>query len=304
MAEESTTKSGHVPEHDAAGLLAAVRMFTVPLFFFKGEAQVENYQCNGTAVLVKIRERFFALTAGHCIEEGRDGEIVMGVVEGRHTFKPTLARHARRGPRGSDRDFGFWEVPGPDAKTIQSMSRVFLAESRIEVLAAGDVAAKRDEMILAGYPKARLAVDALGRGAGLLAYNTCIAGVGGAPASTIARSYEEQQVIDLWVPKLGNQQTTPQVGPTTVPLLSGASGGGCWFAMGPIGPNWDPAKIRLAAIHAGSCEEVEVSGEKHVFTREILVGHHLRLIAEETPDLKEYMFEKWPQLAAFSVDGV
>jgi hypothetical protein len=105
--------------------------------------------------------------------------------------------------------------------------------------------------------------------------------------------------LDLWIPEdLDVYSVDGQYKSTGIPQFGGASGGGTWKAgVRPIseGAAWSPSNLRLAATHSVSVT-TWVKGAKTRFTREILIGHHLRLIADSLPELQGQIFHTWPIL--------
>ena len=83
----------------------------------------------------------------------------------------------------------------------------------------------------------------------------------------------------------------------SIPMMEGASGGGFWSAdfSDPI-EQWDASMLRLLGIHVG---EAVLDGEIDKFRgfRTILIGHHLRFIAESIPALHELIYSFWPGLS-------
>ena len=277
----------------------------VPLYFFRDTPDPSNYVGQGSGVLVKILSRYFILTAGHCISAAGSGKIVVGVLSRTHCFVPALCRNAYRCDYGTEHDFGFWEVPAVDASTIKLTDRIFLSETQIAILTHNECMARDDWMILGGYP-GEIAVGQTGvkPGARLLAYSTILSGTREAPVSTIGRVHNGHHVVDLWVPKTGNLESTvspPE--PISIPSLSGASGGGCWLTgLKGKGAAWLPQDMQLVGIHSGSCAEVVINNERHVFAREILLGHHLNLIAHEYEDLRQHVASLWPSINEFPIE--
>jgi hypothetical protein len=208
----------------AAEIQQFLGMFTVPLFFFHRKAEPGGVTGYGSAVLVKLADRFFALTAGHCVLDAGDGEIVMLITEHRHRFVPHLVAVGLGLAHGTERDFGFWEISPIDAKVIQANNRQFLAERRIEVMLEKDCVARNDWVIVGGYPGAMQVGNLQGEvGVRLLGYTTVMAGQGVAPASPTARTYSEIGAIDLWLPDDGNVKAEGiEFNPIDLPDLAGA----------------------------------------------------------------------------------
>src|SRR5207244_9269710 len=134
----------------------------------------------------------------------------------------------------------------------------------------------------------------------MLAYSTTIAGLGGVPASVIPSPHPSMRVLDLCRPLAGQLLTFPtgELRDYRLPSLKGASGGGCWKSgVRPEPSAFDVHAIRLSGIHIGATKN---PADTHIgpclFMREVLVGHHLRLIADTVPEVRERAFDYWPQL--------
>lgn len=290
--------------HKGADLRAFLNMYTVPLYFFSGKAEAGKCTGSGSGVLVHLGKQYFLLSAGHCVEDARDGEIVVGITDTPHRFVPMLVVKEFRLERGTERDFGFWEIPAVDAGTIKANNRLFVAASQIEVVMTEECLKRDDWMVVGGYPGAlRVGDPQVNPGARLLGYSTILAGSGEAPKSPLGRRHAEIHIADVWVPRSGNiDATAEEPAEIDVPSLSGASGGGCWFAgVRPDPAGWTNARLRLVGTHSGSCDAIEIAGENHVFSREILLGHHLNLIASYYRDLRAELFGRWPQIKEFPI---
>ncbi|WP_297362778.1 hypothetical protein, partial [Acidiferrobacter sp.] len=263
-----------------------IRRHTVQLHFFRGETKERERRGSGSGTLVKLKDRYFILSAGHCVDDAGSpdlDEIAVLITTSPHEFKPKLIRRARY----PDVDVGFFEVPCTDASTIEAKDRVFLSEGSISIMSAEDLKARNDWMCIGGYPGVLMEQKTdTGAGSRLLVYSTIIAGTGETPKPTEAPE-RRCGMLDLWVPPSGNVLTTEHTNqPVAIPTLSGASGGGCWLLrVRPHKVNWSADDISLVGTHVGSWEET-VSGEKHLFGREILLSWHLVLIAKECPELK------------------
>lgn len=284
---------------EAAALQQKIGFHTVPLFFFNGNAAVGNVPTVGSGVLLKLCDHYFIVTAGHCVQDagspGRD-EIVVGIRTSQHRFSPRLDR--RGYIKTNERDIGFFEVPPSDAQIIEANGKVFLSHTSLVLKTSGELHQINDWMVLAGYPRSIIE----GRvetqpGVRLLAYSTTIENTGDAPATRM-RPPPGEDVVDLWVPSDGNIATFPVAGGTAnVPLLRGASGGGCWLAnIRTQSTHWKPQSIQLVGIHTGSCDTVEIDGAQHVFAREALIAQHIRLIVSEYDDVHSFALREWPDI--------
>lgn len=276
---------------------------TVPLFFFRGKADIGNCTGSGSGVLVKLEQkRFFILTAGHCVEQAGDAgnEIAVGIDDGPHRWIPMIIRRGRRHSEHTEQDFGYFEIPALDAGRVQAGWNFFASEQAIDIVLPEDLITKNDWMVISGFPGDIMTGDPQSRvGAGLLTYSTTIAGTGTSPPSSFPRQKNNYRVLDLHVARKGNINSTAEPKQEfSAPALSGASGGGCWLAgVRPDAEQWKPQNMRLVGIHIASYPV----DEDNLFAREVLVGHHLRLIAEDCEDLREAMYKRWPNLGTFDL---
>jgi hypothetical protein len=280
-----------------AELQEKIAFHTVPLYFFRGKAERGDQPPSGSGVLLRLQDRHFILTAGHCVRISLGGEIAVGITDRLHTFIPRLDRCAY--VENGEGDYGFWEVPPANASTIASKSRVFLSHRSIEILTSRELRNANDWLVLGGYPGILASINREeGPTARLLAYSTVISGVDPAPTSTIEPPPSSENEVDLWVPAAGNIDTVGSRGAVDVPALGGASGGGCWRSgVRPSPERWEPAKMKLVGVHTGSCKPVRsTDGTNHAFAREGLIANHLRLIAREYEDLRPFLYDRWPQL--------
>lgn len=285
-------------ENDAA-ILEALTYYTVPIMFFRAGADRENllpqdYEGNGSGVLFHLSGYHFILSAGHCVEDYQKQPCAFGVDNGPHCYAPPRWHSGYRYTGVGERDFGYILIPEDQVGRFTSGNRVFLSRDRVEPLSSAETRTHNDWMILAGYPSAIQQKASNGLGARLLSYPTTLAGLGNAPASELNSPAQAVEYVDLWVPQMGVQPASDYA-EVEVPLLGGASGGGCWRAGvrgRPSATPWTADRMKLSGLHVSSPRKQMA----HRFAREILVGHHLRLIAEELPAVKPAIFDRWPSL--------
>ena len=285
---------------NSARLLEALSYYTVPLMFFKKGADrerllPEDFDDNsGSGVLVEVGGQHFILTAGHCVELYQQQLCAIGVEKGPHCYAPERWPSSHRVTAGG-RDYGFILVPETEVGRFTAGRCLFAGPKKFLVIRAGELKKNDDWMILAGYPLEIQAKSRRGMGSRLFVYPTTLAGSGSAPQSALPTPTEPVEYIDIWVPRYGGVDPARNYADVDIPLLGGASGGGCWRA-GVRGRErtWSPRDLRLAAVHVASQRD---RNREHRFGREILVGHHLRLIAEEDRVLRSKIFALWPFLA-------
>ena len=270
-------------------------LFTVPLFFFQGEVTAENLKEVGTAVTFRCGRGKFLLTAGHCVDAVDKYDACAVVIDRKpHKFTPTFATRNR-----GEEDFGYVEIAATDAGYFESKQKVYLSVNRIAPLTRKEIEEANDWMVVSGFPdKYKEAVPLSSTGewghkTRQLHAVTGIAGIGGAPESTLPPPTAGLEAIDLWLPERGNIDTTSGTyREIDVPAFSGISGGGYWKAgVRPDPETWDVGQMRLVGIHIWSTYAPEDR-----FTRAVLIRHHLELIAADHPDAEEEIREKWPAL--------
>ena len=49
-----------------------ILLYTLPIFSYKGEAIMKNFQGQFTGILISLAKQYFVLTAGHCLKDFRD----------------------------------------------------------------------------------------------------------------------------------------------------------------------------------------------------------------------------------------
>lgn len=286
-------------ENDAA-LTATLTRFTVPLFFFKPETErslpkPEDYKGAGSAVLVELFDHHFLLTAGHCVRDYMRGPCSFGVVTRRHCYIPErwLSKYVATEEGG--RDFGYILVPKTEVSIFEGGGvRVFAGIDRISPLHSSYLVDQNDWMIISGFPQSIQQETAHGRGVGHLCYSTTIAGTGDVPASTFPTPQGPLNHLDLWVAEGAGILPSEGYRTIDIPTFGGASGGGCWQA-GVRGHQgiWSPDRLRLTGIHIASWGD---PGCNSRFEREVLIGHHLRLIADTLRPIRYNIFDRWPCL--------
>jgi hypothetical protein len=263
--------------------------------FFLGEDRNFDKAGIGSGVLVKLAERYFMLTAGHCAKDYQSGRTAIGIARNEpHRFTPQISRVSFRLDESRGIDFGYIEVPAIHAGTFSSRSKLFMSLNRILVETAEQLKQDKDRMVVAGYPgemtQKSTATKHGTHGYDFFYNSTIIAGTGNASPSTIPAPVAGMQTIDLSVaPEAQINTTSGQFEEMQIPRFRGMSGGGCWRSCFVTGANWEPSHMKLVGIHIGSPQDGR-------FSREVLIGHHLRLIAEDYSDLQTTIYSAWPDL--------
>lgn len=276
------------------GICTFLGYYTVPIFFLSADMNFDRAGI-GSGVLVKIAERLFILTAGHCAEEYRTGQTAIGVAKNEpHRFTPQISRVNSRFDRQRGIDFGYVELPALYERTFSSRSKLFMSQKRILVETPEQLRRDNDRMVVAGYPDAMTQSSTTTRhgthGYEFFYNSTIIAGTGTAMPSTMPPPCPGMQTIDLSVAPEGQVNTTSgYFDEMQIPRFRGMSGGGCWRSCFEAGGTWEPSQMKLVGIHVGSDDR---------FAREILIGHHLRFLAEDYADLASTIYSTWPELGA------
>lgn len=262
---------------------------TVPIVFIRSAGQMKG----GSGVLLTVGSRDFVLTAGHCVAEGEEAMIMMGVKDEPHQFTPKLqsGRYATK-----PEDFGFWEIAKADADHIRACGdKVFLT---LRNLALGPFLPPK--LIFGGYPVGAYEFPEPSLlGWRLTTFFCFITGIGGfiTGIGGVA-AVEESQPGALVLVRPGGRVTLVSGSDTAVEVLPefpGASGGGYWyFAESTLAGEDEPI---LVATHVGSAKtpfemEIPEAGISLVrSSRGILTLCHVALIASTYPELKPLVDE-------------
>lgn len=276
---------------------------TIPIILCRDTLTPENLAGNHTGVGLKLKERSFLLTSGHTVSDMWSHKVALAISATPMTFEPeVLGSNFELGKSSAGPDYGYVEVSLATMKTAELKSKVFVAPQRLWVGTAADLAAADDWMIMCGAPEGLAETGPSGVRYKQLFLCTTLAGTGVAPASRLP-PMPGMQYVDLWTPKNGPVDALhPDLPPVELPRLRGASGCSVWKSnVRPDPATWNTSKIKLVATHVGTTGWVAINGEEHRFSREVLVGHHLRLIAEDHPSLRDEIYGLWPELASWEV---
>lgn len=250
----------------------------------------------GSGVFVAIDKRRFMLTAGHCVRDARNERVTV-------TY-PGVPRETtwdlRRGFIARDPvDAGYFELQIPEWQTLQAEGKVFASHRRILVEPASTLS-DDDDYVVAGFPES---MSMIADGQHVRRFHvvaTSVAGRRGSAAS--APRTVGAEVLDLAIDRrnLTFDLLSPDRGPAAVPELSGSSGGPCWKALvRPDPSHWSVGGMKLVGTYVGRIR-VDETPDRWWFARSVLVGHHLRLIARDYPDLADFIFSTWPPLASWT----
>lgn len=250
----------------------------------------------GSGVLVDLGPRSFILTAGHVVKDAGGDPVGLALTE--HPRDIKFALPARNYVLSDQRgDFGYFEVPAHDRNTIRSQTKLFAGPERLFVEEAANLEGD-DHYVVAGFPGA--SADDGGPHGLMMRFHlvaTSLAGFRGTAASSTPTP-TGLQALDLVYNSeaaLVSDLMTDDHAAVTLVELQGSSGGGCWkgFVV-PEPAGWDPSKLRLVGIHCGRTRA------KDTCARQVLIGHHLRLIAHDYADMATDTFARWPLLTTWS----
>jgi hypothetical protein len=259
-----------------------LRDYLVPIYTFDDD-ELRKVAFVQSGVLVRLQGRAFVLTAGHCVEDWEHRPMAFGVRWDPHRFTPTIATSAFR--YDDKCDYGFWEISHGDIGHF-SYQRKFVQPARIELSNPNMLREKEGSPIITGYP-ADLIIGDWDRSptSRFLSYLTTVEGVDDAPegASEDNKS-EDCPVIDTVIAEENFGSVSE------VPHLGGASGGGYWW-LEPMeeGTKLSADHFKLIGTHSG-----HYCTDKGKFARGHLIENHLHLIADEVPELRDFINETWP----------
>lgn len=277
---------------------------SVPLTFFKkgrSHEKLSNDDIVSTAsgVLVQFdSEHFFILTAGHCVENFHVNDCAIGIDTAPHRYMANPSWDYNYEPfRKDGLEFGYIRVPPTDAKTFQANEKIFLNYLNLEIFTRDELLSQNDWIVLSGYPSMFLIREQKKMGTALLVSATTVEGKDNAPASTLKNPDSKFEYIDLWIPKDGIIKPSENYAKSDPLILSGVSGGGSWKANlrkdGTSCENWNEKNLKMIGVHIGSQDNDKID---HQFARQILIGHHLALIAREIKSLSTKIYDQWPIL--------
>jgi hypothetical protein len=273
--------------------------YTIPLFFFRGDFTKPWKQ--GTGTLLNLDGRGYVLTAGHVVEDYCAADAcAVTIKKTRHTYRARFSRHASRFIDRTSIDVGVLEIVADQFEDYRSYDRMYIVDPKlVQICTPDELISANDWMASTGYPLETALIEPGGAGMRLVVYTTTIAGLHPAPPSPLPKSEPAAQSIDLWVPREGQLQTFPHhISNIDMPLFGGVSGGGCWkTGVRAIPRIYDPEnpRLHLVAIHIGSTLPMPTLQNAR-FGREVMVGHHLRLLADAFPDMRASVYQRWPEL--------
>lgn len=246
-----------------------------------------------SAVYFKTRRRYFLLTAGHVardVAERGESHFQIVVSTSPNRFRPKVASARDH----SVVDAGYLEIAGHDANTVDAKGYVFVAPKNVRVFSRAELLQQRDALIVGGYPGAL--AHATDRGP--LAVSLQFLGVipSDTPQSNWFPDPANTEVVHLGLSAEGASIRSATAGrTTTLPSLSGVSGGGCWTAAVEASP-WQASLMKLVAIHAATVNNNVAGAKPPRFAREVLVGYHLRMLCDDFEDVRAELLEIHPRL--------
>jgi hypothetical protein len=278
-----------------------LNFYNVPFAFFRGSIQPENFIDSGSGVLVKLAKRFFVLTAGHCVTpaSAQDANVLFVISTQTTRFNPKIARHACVSDNDYA-DFGYFEIHPIDAREMEIRKKIFKNAEGLYVRSSVQLQAENDWMIVSGYPallkQEELSdIDRVGTYFQHYLVLSRISGNDSAPPSPLPPSPIGIDVSDVWIPRRGLIDITSG-GFQEIDLhqLRGMSGGGFWKTnVRPNTETWNENEMMITGTHFGSRFDVRIEGDDHVFAREVLISNHLRLLADDYPDLRQEIMDRW-----------
>jgi len=262
----------------------------------------DTYRELASGVLIRIQDKHFILTAGHCIKTIRRNHytIILPIANYRTVFSPKILNSNYKSGNGCD--WGYIEVTRQDAVLMESYKCVLMNLDRVQVIERSDTSLGIDSFILSGYPRELVRVNNKGISCQFAHFSTKTSQSEKVPSSPIRSGGKGVHVFDLVFPlDMAFNNVNGSNEKSFIPEFSGASGGGCWKAnLYSDQKSWDISKLRLVGTHQGSWSKTEViDGSPHVSAREVSLGHHLSLIANDYIDLGTEIIERWPHIMNF-----
>lgn len=248
----------------------------------------------GSGFLVQLWERYFILTAGHVVRDvqrlrGAAVNLVIAAAIHDARFLLEPRNFICSDDPGDDADFGYFELHAVDARRVLADDKVIAHRRRVEVCTV-----ENDLYAICGFPRHRV-IDAI-PGQTFVGHHrltTAAAGFRSIPTAPAARpgiqvlsvSIDDSEIV-LDRSADGESITLKDA----VESLSGTSGGPCWRMHAPSaeGEAWTPESMKVVAIHRGT------DPSAYRFAREVSVGHHLKLIAEDYTELHDRIMHEWP----------
>lgn len=265
-------------------------LYTAILAFVKDEDIATHVPA--TAVLGKIGQRFFFLTAGHVAKLYKEfGDPFMSIDKRLHHFRPKVVRVEYiydEHKKGDGIDIGYMEIAASDAHVIEDKSKVFASLKRMRFVDPIIMRKQNCVFFLQGFPK-DLADKNINYflGSGLLGENR--------PNGIL--SCDDLHYIDLALNR-DLMVKFDKVDLTRCPQgnLGGASGSGIWIV-----DSFDQLKpqINLVGIATYHTQEDWKQGEPTVgAVRGVQLKYILRKIYQDYDDLREDIASTFPDVQA------
>ena len=278
-----------------------LQRYTIALTFTSFDGLRESYINSGTGILVNLWGARFILTAGHCVAERSKGSMLVQIATVESRFEPRMKAVDYEDDSNS-KDWGYFRLSEESAEQIRASTKVFASHKRLIVSSRAQAQAIDDCYIIGGFPSAIGARDERVHRPGFYLHVGVLAGNAGRPAPFLR--HRGLHYVDLLFRK--NEQIRKinmDGGPDRLTSLAGASGGGCWKSNARLAANWTAELMQLWGIHTGTFSRDFAEDDEDVgFAREVSIGHVLKLIARDDPELGVEIFREWPILSETTED--
>lgn len=279
-----------------------IQPFTVALAFIRVTEGNESLQSHGSGMLLDLFGSPFVLTAGHVLEEGAGLALGLTIKEGLHRYRPeVISRKYVYDPKAG-LDWGYARLANLESGRIKAEGAQFLGPAMISLCTADELRRAQDWHVILGYPAA-LSVDSHATlSSGVYLYLSNLAGTRKSPDSPEQYRWENTQHFDLVLQNDGVVELSGAKGNLPeITSLKGASGCGSWkTGVRPEPSGWEPSLCKLVALHVGTLPvSIEHEGHQFRFARQVCIGHVLRQIADNEPDLARRILEVWPGLSTY-----
>lgn len=248
-----------------------------------------------STVPIKIGDRCFLLTAGHCLDDavrmqdGRQWLLGAPLVRTSDHDEIVSATNIPMRVGGVSAATGMVDAGVAEVFAVNEESESLFATAAvpldlIRVVTSAQLGEDR-HVVITGYPGE--ASTGIG---GTMLTPMCCAGLVADGLEEPAPFPQRTWRIDVALPLDRVRNAYGAAG--SLPSLAGVSGGGYWID--------DDGALLLVGTHAASVDDEHVLGsERYRFAFGSTLHPHLGIIAQACPDLRDEIFQRWPSVKDF-----